>query len=48
MRFQPGEPNNYGNKEDCIAIIKIYGGNLGDFSCGYSCAFICETNYESL
>ncbi|CAB4020963.1 Hypothetical predicted protein [Paramuricea clavata] len=47
-KFLNGQPDNWGNNEDCVIIPKPNNGDYRDDPCDATLTFICETNYESL
>lgn len=44
QHWNPGEPNDFGNQEDCIHILR--SGTLNDFNCNLKYPFICKKNND--
>ena len=40
--WNKGEPNNFGNNEDCAAVYKGLNGKWNDVGCNHKFAFVCE------
>jgi hypothetical protein len=44
--FMKGQPNNYRNEEDCVAVAPSRGAQWYDANCAQKLAFICERPME--
>lgn len=40
--WNPGEPNNSGDAEDCTHLLDVHEGYWNDLSCESVLAYICE------